>query len=153
MRQSQGLWQEVSLPRDTACPSHFHYETIYHYSRCSDKNLFSFCFSAFDSPPKSMRKRKKQGGSNATPLLFLVEVRGIEPLSEHSSAQPSSWTVCLFHFPKSSGGKQPLHFGSPFLLGLYKCELQTQVPHYMTLSSRPWDSERERVAKTPQHCR
>ena len=52
----------------------------------------------------------------------MVEMRGIEPLSENQSIQPSSWTVCYLKFPLGSANRHAFLIGSPFLHDRIKCE-------------------------------
>ena len=42
----------------------------------------------------------------------MVEARGVEPLSENPSAQPSTRVVYLLKFPRPTAGKQADGFGS-----------------------------------------
>ena len=60
---------------------------------------------------------------------LLVEVRGIEPLSENPSTRPSSWTVCYFNFPSGGANRHALPSGSPFMHDRLKCERPMHVHH------------------------
>jgi len=77
---------------------------------------------------------------------FLVDPRGIEPLSENPFTGPSTWVVHDLKFPLDNGHGHPSPSGSPFLHDRYKCELPMHVHHYLTLQPRPWYSSAERAA-------
>ena len=62
-------------------------------------------------------------------FYFLVEMRGIEPLSENPSTQLSSWTVCYLEFPSESANRHAIPSGSPFLHDRLKCEPPMHVHH------------------------
>ncbi len=70
---------------------------------CARKNLspkgFSACFSG--STPNSIKN--KRAALRAT-LLFLVEARGVEPLSESTSSRTSPGAVILLTFPPRHAG-------------------------------------------------
>ena len=85
-------------------------------------------------------------------LLRLVEMTGIEPVSENPLIQLSSWTVCFLKFPRANANRRAFDCGSPFLLGEVKGESLTQVHRYMTFSPESRSSREERAAKEPQHC-
>ena len=53
--------------------------------------------------------QKREAGANATAALFLVDPRGIEPLSESPLIRPSPWAVCYLEFPRSSVSRQTPH--------------------------------------------
>ena len=66
------------------------------------------------------------GGGN----LPLVEMRGIEPLSENPLTQLSSWAVCPLDFPLGCANRHAHPRGSPFLLDRLKSEPPMQVHHF-----------------------
>ena len=84
--------------------------------------------------------------------FFMVDPRGIEPLSENPFTGPSSWVVCGLEFPLDGGHRQSPSAGSPFLHDRCKCEVSVHVHHYMTLRPGSWSSSGERAAKEPRHC-
>jgi len=59
-------------------------------------------------------------GCSFTPPM--VEMRGIEPLSENPSTRLSSWTVCYLEFPLGSANRHAIPLGSPFLRDRFKSE-------------------------------
>ena len=63
------------------------------------------------------------------PAFLLVEMRGIEPLSENPSTQLSSWTVCYLEFPSGSANRHAIPSGSPFMHDRLKCEQPMHVHH------------------------
>ena len=52
----------------------------------------------------------------------LVEMMGIEPMSENLLTQPSSWTVYLLEFPLTNADRQAFDQGSPFVHDRFKSE-------------------------------
>ena len=69
---------------------------------------------------------KTEGAPHGAPSV-LVDLRGIEPLSEHSFIQPSPRTVAHLKFPFESTGRQVLSLGSTFLHDRLKCERPMHV--------------------------
>ena len=80
----------------------------------------------------------------------LVEMRGVEPLSESPLTQLSSWTVYLLEFPLGDDDKQSSLRSSPFIHDRGKGENPIHVHHYMTFSPKPWYSPEERVTHRSQ---
>lgn len=91
-------------------------------------------------PTRSIPLRQKRKTRFRAFLLFLVDPRGIEPLSENLAAGLSSWTVCCLEFPLNGGNRQPPLSGSPLMHDWYKCEIPVHVHHYLTLSTGSWSS-------------
>jgi len=46
---------------------------------------------------------------------YLVEMAGVEPASENSSAKPSTGVAVHLKFPLCNAGRQALHSGSPVI--------------------------------------
>ena len=78
------------------------------------------------NPFDSLRLIKETRAPKGAPVS-LVDLRGIEPLSENSFIQPSSRTVARLKFPFESAGRQALSSGSPFLHDRLKCERPMHV--------------------------
>ena len=57
----------------------------------------------------------------------MVEMMGVEPMSENPLTKPSSWTVCYFRFPFGSVNRHTLRLGSPFMPDRFKGEPPVQV--------------------------
>lgn len=59
----------------------------------------------------------------------MVEMMGIEPMSENPLIGLSSQTVCYLDFPRGSESRHSLLWSSPFVPGRLKSERPTQVHH------------------------
>ena len=46
-------------------------------------------------------------------MRVMVEMMGVEPMSENLSPKPSTSVVYLLNFPRKNAGKQALILGSP----------------------------------------
>ena len=57
----------------------------------------------------------------------MVEMMGIEPMSENPLTQLSPWAVCYLEFLVSSANKHAPHQSSPFVLDRFKSERPMQV--------------------------
>ena len=57
----------------------------------------------------------------------LVEMMGIEPMSENPLTQPSSWTVCYLGFPLRGASRHAPPFGSTLLPDRFECQPPVQV--------------------------
>ena len=68
-----------------------------------------------------------RGSHNVGAPQELVEMMGIEPMSENPLIKPSPWAVCLLEFPIKSANRHALYPGSPFLLDRLKIEPPMQV--------------------------
>ena len=80
----------------------------------------------------------------ATVRFFLMEMRGIEPLSEKSSSGLSTGVSRLLNFPLSSAGAQAFDSGIFFLYGRFKRKQAAHIYHCVTPASRPWSSVKGR---------
>ena len=75
-----------------------------------------------------------------TELLFMVEMMGVEPMSENRFPKPSTSVVYLLSFPWRSADKQAFLLGSPLIrdkvqgYSLFTCTTK------MTPLSGPWFS-------------
>ena len=58
---------------------------------------------------------------------FLVEARGVEPLSENPSIQLSPGALCRLEFPAVSAGTQALTLGSHFMRDPFNGEKRMHV--------------------------
>ena len=58
-----------------------------------------------------------------------MEATGVEPVSENTLTQPSSWVVYLLEFPLTSADRQALDQGSPFVHDRFKSERPMHVHH------------------------
>ena len=67
--------------------------------------------------------------------IHMVEMMGIEPMSENPLTKLSSWTVCYLKFPIGSVNRHTLPLGSPFLLDRFKSEPPMQVHHFDDVQS------------------
>ena len=67
-------------------------------------------------------EKTAQGG-----LFYLVEMMGIEPMSENPLTQLSPWAVCYLEFPVSGANKHAPRLGSPFLHDRFKSEQPMHV--------------------------
>ena len=93
------------------------------------------------SIPLRQKEKPPVGG-----FSFLVDPRGIEPLSENLAAGPSPWAVCNLKFPLCGGHRQPPPAGSAFMHDRSNREPPIHVHHCMTPPLRPWSSARRRAA-------
>ena len=59
----------------------------------------------------------------------MVEMRGVEPLSENPSVRLSSWAVCYLAFPAGGANRHAPSLGSPFVPDRFKGEKPMQVHH------------------------
>ncbi len=73
------------------------------------------------NPYRHTSANRKKRTSEDAPFL-LVEMMGIEPMSENLLTQPSSWTVCCLEFPLGSANRHAFPQGSPFVHDRLKCE-------------------------------
>ena len=69
---------------------------------------------------KKARPQQKLGAFLGAASRWLVEPRGIEPLSENPSTQLSPSAVCLLKFPRGSADKQAQPLGSLWYNPRYK---------------------------------
>ena len=61
--------------------------------------------------------------------LYLVEMMGIEPMSENPLTQPSPWAVCYLEFPLTGASRHAPVQGSPFFHDRFKSERSVHVHH------------------------
>ena len=85
-------------------------------------------------------------------FLLLVEMTGVEPVSESLAAQPSSWTVVLLSFPRKSAERHALSLGSPFVHGRVKGESPTHVHRLCDAQSLTAVRKGGTGGIRPQHC-
>ena len=76
-----------------------------------------------------------------TLLLFLVDPRGIEPLSESPLIRLSPWAVCYLEFPLRDVSRQTSRQGSHFVRDRFNGERPMHGHRCMTLGSRSRYSE------------
>ena len=69
---------------------------------------------------------KEKRSAQGTPFS-LVEMMGIEPMSENPLTQLSPWAVCYLEFPVGGANKHVPRQSSPFLLDRLKSERPMQV--------------------------
>ena len=79
------------------------------------------------TPVTTRLHQTEQAHRFAARLFCLVEMMGIEPMSENPLTKPSSWTVCYLEFPSRSTNRHVLRSGSPFVLDRLKGEPPMQV--------------------------
>ena len=72
---------------------------------------------------------QKGAGSLLATCSFLVEMMGIEPMSENPLIRLSSQAVCSLAFPLESESRHSHSRSSPFVPGRLKSERPTQVHH------------------------
>ena len=90
------------------------------------KNNHLGCFfTAFDSPFLYLRKNIEPRFWRGS--IFLVEMRGIEPLSENLLIQLSPSAFRLLEFPLTHGGGQPYVAGSHFMRDALNGERRVHV--------------------------
>lgn len=87
---------------------------------------------AFGAKSKPRHRGIKTGISLHAPDHWVracpvVEMMGVEPMSENPLTKPSSWTVCYFRFPFGSVNRHTLRPGSPFMPDRFKSEPPVQV--------------------------
>ena len=80
--------------------------------------------------------KKKDKGANAPLSFFLVDPRGVEPLSESPLIRPSPWAVCSLEFPLRSVSRQTPRQGSHFVHDRFNGERPMHGHRCMTLGSR-----------------
>ena len=98
------------------------------------------CFALCVRLP-SMRGSKKARGCRWQPLAFLVDPRGVEPLSESPLIRLSPWAVCYLEFPICGVSRQTPRQGSHFMRDRFNGETPMHGHRSMTLGSRSRFSE------------
>ena len=73
--------------------------------------------------------QNKEKGANGSFLFVLVEMMGIEPMSENPLIGLSSQAVCYLAFPLGSESRHPHPQSSPFVPDRFKGERPVQVHH------------------------
>ncbi len=91
-----------------------------HPRLASEDDILSMRSSVQRSPPK-------EKGAHKALLFPLVEMMGIEPMSENPLIKPSPWAVCYLEFPVKSANRHAPYPGSPFVLDRLKSEPPMQV--------------------------
>lgn len=87
------------------------------------------------------------------PILFsVVEVMGIEPMSENPLTQLSSWTVCFLFFPFGDASRHAFPHGSTFFPDRFRRNRRCRFTAHLTLSPKPRYSWEERVTRRSRHC-
>lgn len=87
------------------------------------------------------------------PILFsVVEVMGIEPMSENPLTQLSSWAVCFLFFPFGNASRHAFPHGSTFFPDRFRRDRRCRFTAHLTLSPKPRYSWEERVTRRSRHC-
>ncbi len=76
--------------------------------------------------------------------FLMVEMRGIEPLSEKSSSRLSTGVSRQLKFPASDAGAQASELSIFFIYGRFKRKPAAHIYHCVTPASRPWSSVKGR---------
>ena len=100
-----------------------------------EKQPFRLFFS-LRSIPLNRAGKKKNKDANAPLFFFLVDPRGIEPLSESPLIRLSPWAVCYLEFPLCGVSRQTLRQGSHFVHDRFNGETPMHGHRCMTLESR-----------------
>ena len=87
------------------------------------------------------RGSKKARGCRWQPLAFLVDPRGVEPLSESPLIRLSPWAVCYLDFPICAVSRQTSRQSSHFVRDRFNGETPMHGHRSMTLGSRSRYSE------------
>lgn len=82
----------------------------------------------------------------------MVEVMGIEPMSENPLTQLSSWTVCFLFFPFGDASRHAFPHGSTFFPDRFRRNRRCRFTAHLTLSPKPRYSWEERVTRRSRHC-
>ena len=85
--------------------------------------------------------QKERGRCFAPTSLFLVDPRGVEPLSESPLIRLSPWAVCYLKFPICGVSRQTPRQGSHFMRDRFNGETPMHGHRSMTLGSRSRFSE------------
>ena len=109
--------------------------------RCAHRFMHSppGCAMMIHRPSPCQTKRPPDGRP-----FCLVEVRGVEPLSESILTGTSPGAGGLLRFPCLSGSRHPQRLGSFIVHGVLKA-LRAHVHHSSTLRPGPWYSRAERL--------
>ena len=83
---------------------------------------------------------------------ILVEVMGIEPMSENPLTQLSSWAVCFLFFPFGDASRHAFPHGSTFFPDRFRRDRRCRFTAHLTLSPKPRYSWEERVTRRSRHC-
>lgn len=83
---------------------------------------------------------------------FMVEVMGIEPMSENPLTQLSSWAVCFLFFPFGDASRHAFPHGSTFFPDRFRRDRRCRFTAHLTLSPKPRYSWEERVTRRSRHC-
>ena len=96
--------------------------------------------------------RHREEDRRFAPILFsVVEMMGIEPMSENPLTQPSSWAVCSLFFPLGGASRHASPFGSTFVPDRFKCHHRCRFTAHLTLGPGSRYSREERVTRRSQH--
>lgn len=114
---------------------HFARSSIFLMSRLPRKMLRSplkhptgvFLNAAFNSPPSQIVKKTEKPPQGWL-FHFLVDPRGVEPLSENPLGRLSSWAVCYEVLPGGAQTDTRHRDGSPFLDDRLKDETPMHLP-------------------------
>lgn len=82
----------------------------------------------------------------------MVEVMGIEPMSENPLTQLSSWAVCFLFFPFGDASRHAFPHGSTFFPDRFRRDRRCRFTAHLTLSPKPRYSWEERVTRRSRHC-
>ena len=114
---------------------------------------YALCFprrSGFDICKKFHHREEDR---RFAPILFsVVEVMGIEPMSENPLTQLSSWAVCFLFFPFGDASRHAFPHGSTFFPDRFRRDRRCRFTAHLTLSPKPRYSWEERVTRRSRHC-
>ena len=82
----------------------------------------------------------------------MVEMMGIEPMSENPLTQLSSWAVCSLFFPFRDASRHASPHGSTFFPDRFRRDRRCRFTAHLTLSPKPRYSWEERVTRRSRHC-
>ena len=87
----------------------------------------SFAFTNLRFPRYKQEIRTHVRLDKGSDYLVVVDPRGVEPLSENRSIQPSPSASCLFEFPFPYAGKQAYGKSSFFLYDSFKSKRAVHI--------------------------
>ena len=99
------------------------------------------------SPPQTQKRPRRRRG-----LLRLVEVRGIEPLSENLLIQLSPGAEYLLLFLTSAPVLRLVRQAAVFCMIGSTANCRCMFTTLLTLSLGSWSYREERAVRRPRHC-